>query len=305
MPRRSTQVALAVVAAVAAACTRAHPAPAAAAVSTPVVREYAYGTASAAQRLDAYYTPGKSGLPWVAVVHGGSWSHLDKADTRGVVDVFRAAGYVVVSLNYRLSGEAPWPAQRLDVANALIWTKAHAAALGINPRRGAVYGFSAGGQLAAEMGTIGPGGQRVRAVVSVAGAVDPWRGWRYTHGQEAAARAAGVTPTAWMRGVAEAAATLVRCPPTPTNPACWARWHEITPQNYATRDDAPTLLYAAADDPAVPWDSSPSLAYHLRRAGVPVTFEKATTGGHSQVFVFGNPTRKAQLLAFLRTHTAA
>ena len=54
-------------------------------------------------------------------------------------------GYVVASLNYRLSGEAPSPAAEQDVKSAVRWLRANAARFGIDKRRIGIWGGSAGG----------------------------------------------------------------------------------------------------------------------------------------------------------------
>ena len=64
-----------------------------------------------------------------------------------------AQGYVVASINYRLSQEAHFPAALQDVKAAIRWMRGHAVAYGGDPTRLAVWGMSAGGQLAAMAGT--------------------------------------------------------------------------------------------------------------------------------------------------------
>jgi acetyl esterase/lipase len=262
-----------------------------------VVRTYSYGP-SPAQRLDMHYRPGARARPWVLVIHGGSWSGGDKSGMLTAANAFSNAGFVVANVNYRLSGEAPWPAQWLDVANAIRWVKAHAAVFGINPHRGGAYGFSSGAQLAALLGTVGPGRNRIKAVISVAGVNDPYRGWRYSH-EAGLARADGITYTPLMAYVAQRTSYLVRCRPDRTDVACWSRWRDIAPQNYASRDDARFLLYAAADDPAVPCSESSALHYFLRREGAPSTYVKVASGGHNQAILWRNAKRRQQALAYM------
>jgi acetyl esterase/lipase len=66
-----------------------------------------------------------------------------------VLSSLAARGYVVASVEYRLSGEAPFPAAEQDVKAAIRWLRAHAATYGIDKSRGLIWGASAGGQLAA------------------------------------------------------------------------------------------------------------------------------------------------------------
>ena len=95
------------------------------------------------------------------------------------------AGYVVASVNYRLSQDARFPAPIIDGKTAVRWVRANARRYNIDPRRVGAMGFSAGGHLAAMLGvTAGvasledPGmgnsseSSRVQAVCDVSGPVD-------------------------------------------------------------------------------------------------------------------------------------
>jgi acetyl esterase/lipase len=103
------------------------------------------------------YTPAKSGAakPLVIYVHGGGWmggtarNAAAYANFPAVLADLASRGYVVASLNYRLGGEAKAPAATQDVDAAIRWLKAHAAEYGIDKSRVAIWGGSAGGQLAA------------------------------------------------------------------------------------------------------------------------------------------------------------
>ncbi|GGS88946.1 alpha/beta hydrolase [Streptomyces griseoviridis] len=96
-------------------------------------------------------------VPVVVFVHGGAW-HTGLRDDPG--PRFRAwrpgpfarlarAGFAVVCPDYRLSGEAPHPAQRDDLAAVLAWLRTRAGDLGLDPSRTVLWGESAGGHLAA------------------------------------------------------------------------------------------------------------------------------------------------------------
>ena len=94
-------------------------------------------------------------FPLVVAIHGGGWvgGHARHAGAFGnwpaVLASLAARGYVVASLNYRLSGEAPSPAAIHDVKTAIRWLRAHADRYGIDKTRVATFGGSAGGQLSA------------------------------------------------------------------------------------------------------------------------------------------------------------
>jgi acetyl esterase/lipase len=101
----------------------------------------------------------KGPLPAVLVIHGGGWREGDKSGERTSILQLARAGYVAISINYRLSGEAPFPACVDDCVSALRWVRFQATQLGIDPRRIGVYGHSSGGHLACMLGLAEPGGR--------------------------------------------------------------------------------------------------------------------------------------------------
>lgn len=109
-----------------------------------------YATLSPAQKLDIYRpADGKGPYPVVINIHGGAFMVGDKGDVQ-LTPVLEALdrGYAVVSINYRMSGEAIFPALVQDTKAAIRWVRAHAEEHGFDPDRIAVWGGSAGGYLA-------------------------------------------------------------------------------------------------------------------------------------------------------------
>lgn len=134
-------------------CGAACPSGGGSAVSaTPAVKDAAYATLSAAQKLDLYVPKGNGPFPVIVYVHGGGFSGGDKA-MASLADKFLAAGYAVASVNYRLSGEAKAPAQIQDVKAAVRWVRANASKYNLDSKRFAAFGESAGGSLVALLGT--------------------------------------------------------------------------------------------------------------------------------------------------------
>lgn len=114
----------------------------------------------AADRRRVEYQPGRSlwvqpradvveRRPGVVFIHGGGWAGGTPSWHFRHVHELAAKGYVAATIQYRLTGEAAWPAQIDDVRAALGWLKAHADELGLDADRIAVSGGSAGGHLAA------------------------------------------------------------------------------------------------------------------------------------------------------------
>jgi acetyl esterase/lipase len=112
--------------------------------------------------LDLYLPPHKPKdfpKPLLVFVHGGNWSGGDARqgggfdDFPGVLTALAAKGYVVASVNYRLSGEARFPAALQDVKSAIRWLRNHADNYNIDTTRVAIWGEEAGGQIAALAGT--------------------------------------------------------------------------------------------------------------------------------------------------------
>ena len=106
--------------------------------------------------LDVYRRDGVIGAPGVVVVHGGSWQHGDRAELADLNRYLAARGYVVVSVSYRFAPRWPFPAARDDVRDAVAFVKAHAVEYGLDPRRIALLGRSAGGQIALSLAYAAP-----------------------------------------------------------------------------------------------------------------------------------------------------
>jgi len=118
-------------------------------------RDLAYATVSDAEKLDLFLALGKGPFPTVIYVHGGGWFSGDKINPTS--EIMRATvlenGYAFARLNYRLSGEATFPAAVHDVKTAVRWLRAHAEEYHLDSTKFAAWGDSAGGNLVAVLGT--------------------------------------------------------------------------------------------------------------------------------------------------------
>lgn len=94
--------------------------------------------------------------PAIVFVHGGGWHGGDKGRgffRTGAIEYARK-GYVCISINYRLSDEAPFPACVEDVKCAVRWLRAHAEKYHVDPERIGGYGNSAGAHLVCMLGLV-------------------------------------------------------------------------------------------------------------------------------------------------------
>jgi acetyl esterase/lipase len=105
--------------------------------------------------LDVFYPrqKRKRARPAILIVHGGGWRSGNRTQHHPMAQRLAALGYVCFTPEYRLSTEALYPAAIHDLKSALRWMRLHARQYGIDTGKMAVLGFSAGGELAAFIGT--------------------------------------------------------------------------------------------------------------------------------------------------------
>ena len=99
------------------------------------------------------YPSGQPSSPVMIYVHGGGWQNGDKSFVFLKPAAFNDAGFVFVSINYRLYPEVTVPEQAADVARAVAWVKDHIAEYGGDPGQIWLMGHSAGAHLVALVGT--------------------------------------------------------------------------------------------------------------------------------------------------------
>ncbi len=134
--------------------------------------------------LDIYRPEAPGQYPAVMLIHGGGWRSGDRSQGIPIAQRIAERGYVAVTVEYRLSIEALYPAAVHDLKAAVRWLRAHSAEHGIDSTKIAALGVSAGGHLAALLGTTtgikrfeGEGGSggyssTVQAVVDIDGILD-------------------------------------------------------------------------------------------------------------------------------------
>ena len=119
------------------------------------LKDVAYASTSSAQKMDIYVPAGTGPFPAVVLIHGGAFKAGNKEMEASNAALLVANGYVAISINYRLSGEAVFPAGVHDAKAAVRFVRANASTYKINPDKIGTWGSSAGGYYSAILGTSG------------------------------------------------------------------------------------------------------------------------------------------------------
>lgn len=244
------------------------------------------------------YMPKKKGgpKPLVLYIHGGGWvaGHTRHSGALSnfpaVLAKLAAEGFVVASLEYRLSGEAPFPAQLQDARAALRFLKANAEKYGIDAAKTGIWGGSAGGHLTAltayscgdasfDAGKAPEGSECAQAIVSWYGVFD--------FAPMLKRAAANPSPNAPEN-------MLLRCDPARCDPALVAR---VSPVSFIDAKDPPTLLIHGEEDKVVEVTQSRLAEAKLKEAGVPVESIYIPHVDHSFIGRTEAETRAATLRA--------
>jgi len=242
---------------------------------TVVLRDLAYVSGGhERQKLDLYLPKQGNPLPLVINVHGGAFLAGDKSD--GVPADFLNRGYAVASINYRLSGDAVFPAQIEDCKAAVRWLRANAQKYRLDPDRFAAWGASAGGHLSAMLGTTGSVKEfdvgehvdvssRVQAVVDYFGPTDFLQMDQHR------------VPGGQFHDPPDSPESRLIGGAIRKNRKKTAKANPIT---YLTKDTPPFLIVHGDSDPLVPHHQSELIADALKVSGVPVIFYTVKGGGH-------------------------
>jgi acetyl esterase/lipase len=265
-----------------------------------------YAAVSAAQKLDIYLPNSGTGpFPVIVSIHGGAFKSGDKNGPE-LASALKGldGGYAVVSLNYRLSGEAIWPAQVHDVKAAVRFVRANAAKYRLDPDRIAAWGSSAGGHLAALLGTsggvkelqndaLGNAGvsDRVQAVVDMFGPIN----FLTMDEQFAAAGVAGQ-----VHNTADSPESILMGKQLTLVPDLVK---QANPETYIDANDPPFFIQHGTADVLIPSQQSVGFAAALQKVlGTnKVSLELLSGAGHAGA-AFSTEANIAKVLAFLDAH---
>jgi acetyl esterase/lipase len=129
-----------------------------------MVRDIVYQRSGGKQRLARLYQPAGNGpFPALLQVHGGAWNDKDRTDGQNTALNLAEAGIVVLSIDFRNAGEAPYPASLQDINYGIRWLKAHAGEFGSSAGQVGGYGTSSGGHQIL-LAAIRPDDPRYRAL---------------------------------------------------------------------------------------------------------------------------------------------
>jgi acetyl esterase/lipase len=235
-------------------------------------------------------------LPVIAYIHGGAWLGGSRTFGHGRLAGYAASGeYAGISIGYRLTGEAIWPAQIHDCKAAIRWIRANAKKYNLDPDRIGVIGDSAGGHLVAMLGTsggvtalegdLGPHkgvSSRVQCVVDLFGPSDlpAMKDYPSSLNHDAAN-----SPEGKLVGgrVSDKKAVAIAA----------------SPVTYVSPDDPPFLIIHGNKDMVVPYNQSERLYAALKKAKVECYFVTVDGGGHGG---FRNPEVQKRERQFFDKH---
>jgi len=245
-------------------------------------------------KLDLHL-PQAAKAPLILYVHGGGWRSGSKAD----VPILPLLGhsYAIASVDYRLSTQAPFPAQIHDLKAAIRWLRAKAPDYGYDAEMIAIIGSSAGGHLAALVGvtnghpelegTLGAHqGQssQVQCIVSYYGAANLQS--ILSQSTDFGLKMRVPALQLLLGGLPEEKPALARL---------------ASPIAHLDKDDPPLLLIHGAADPQMPPQQSQEFAKAYEELQLPVQFISLPGSKHGGA-EFYDAERMALVAKFLHTH---
>jgi acetyl esterase/lipase len=243
-------------------------------------RDLTYSTKAHERHKLDLYLPEKTDhpAPLIIWIHGGGWQNGSKENCLPLRQGWIERGYAIASINYRLSSHAIFPAQIEDCKAAIRWLRANAATYQIDPAHFGVWGSSAGGHLAALVGTSGEVkafdvGDHLDQSSSVQAVCDYYGPTDF--------KAFVTHPGYENHSTATSAESLLLGGTVKQKPDQATAANPIT---YVTPDDPPFLIVHGDKDPIVPLQQSELLYNSLKAAKRSVHFHTIQGAAHGQGF---------------------
>lgn len=228
---------------------------------------YRYGN-TARQNLIAQYAKHAADRPWVLSIHGGSWVGQNATTMAPADALFNAHGYDTFAINYdlgRTRGVTEYT-QLYEVRKAIAWVRLHAPAFGIDPLRGALYGYSAGGHLALIAGLTDP---KIKAILATSAIAQPTRVADDARGARPNSEPANDfigdsdTPGLYHNAIKMTGGCAWRSG-KPISDLCATRWRDFSPQDQVRRTSAPVMLFAGTADAFYTVPQGAAFCYWMR-----------------------------------------
>jgi acetyl esterase/lipase len=256
-----------------------------------------YANGSRQQTLDLYLPAGDGSkvFPLVVLIHGGGFFEGTSKDYAADAELLVTRGFAAASLNYRLSGDAPFPAGVDDVKAAIRYLRAKAPGWGVDPARIAVWGDSAGGYLASMIGaTAGETGFDDPAlgnagVSSAVVGVVSWYGPADFATMDPQAKEAGCDRTAQQHDAADSPESRWLGAALPTVPDLVSRASVVAHVSEAASLPPYLLVHGTADCTVAPGQSQ-QLYDALRAKGAQVTLTMVDGAHHGDQKIYTEQT---------------
>lgn len=265
-----------------------------------------YASTSATQKLDIFLPDaGEGPFPVIISIHGGAFK-LGNRKSGELVPMLagRARGYAVVSVDYRLSGEARFPAAVHDLKAAVRFIRVHAGEYRLDAARIVAWGGSAGGNLAAMLGTSAgdaylEGTEGDAKASSAVQAVVDWYGPISFSTMDAEFKALGMTPKMGATSVASSPESEY-LGKTVGTPEAGPLVGLASPASYIDATDPPFYIQHGTADTNVPLTQSVNFAGKLAASigAGKVMFEKLEGSGHGGL-AFEAEANLEKIYAFL------
>lgn len=250
--------------------------------------DLAYATKSPTEKLDLYLPNDGSGpFPLIVEFHPGGFMIGQKSMDIGPMLKAVKRGYALASVNYRLSGEASFPAAVNDAKTAVKFLRANAATYHLNPDKFAVWGSSAGGNLASMLATsagnpvlVDPSLGNADVPDAIAAGVD-WFGPLYFSAMDAQFKALGVSGVMGPTDAPDSAESKY-LGKTVGTAAAQTLVEQASPYTYISATCAPMYIQHGTADRNVPLTQSRIFAEKLAAAigSDKVVFETIEGAGH-------------------------